>query len=369
MIVRLTYTRERGIVSAVVGDRETNLERLVRERAVLAGKYRIDRLIGAGGMGTVVAATHVELDEVVAVKLLGADAAELPGIRERFVNEARATARLKGPHVARVRDVDQHADGTAFFVMEYLVGTDLERLLDRGPLPIDLAVDYVLQACEAIAEAHAVGIVHRDLKPANLFLAERDDGTQAIKVVDFGISTGVGERNFRLTTENSILGTPAYMSPEQMRSARLADSRSDIWSLGAVLYELVEGNQPFAADSFVALCVLIAVHDPLPMKGAVPPGLARAIRRCLEKDPAMRFQTVGELARALLPYGRELHLAGERMARIERLARARTPAPIAPVRRPSDGLVAAIRDARTRALEHAEVAALPAPPGAARPKP
>src|SRR5438552_2214501 len=208
----------------------------VPEGTVLQGKYQVGRLLGRGGMGVVVAARHLLLDTDVALKFL---LTTEPGVVERFSREARAAARLQSEHVGRVLDVGALPDGSPFMVMEYLAGEDLSQVLARGPLSVTDAVDYLLQACEAIAEAHALGIVHRDLKPANLFLAQRAHGRSMVKVLDFGISRG-GATASRLTlTGTGVLGSPQYMSPEQWTEARAVDARSDVWSLGVVLYEMI----------------------------------------------------------------------------------------------------------------------------------
>ena len=234
--------------------------------------------------------------------------------------------------------------------MELLDGVDLGRVLERSDclLP-DLAVDYILQACEALSEAHSLGIVHRDIKPSNLFVAARPDGTQMLKVLDFGISRaplGGG----RLTSHDTVLGTPVYMAPEQMKAARLADARSDVWSLGAVLYELIEGLVPFDGDSFPELCLRIAMDPPMPMLAAVPPGLERAIGRCLAKDPADRWQTVAELGRAIVPYTRQVQQGWLRMSRIERNVEANPGATLGKTERDPARGVAILRMARARVV-------------------
>lgn len=290
---------------------------------VLAGKYRIDRVLGQGGMGVVVAATHVHLRQQVAIKFL------LKGARgdvvARFLREARAAARLKSEHVARVLDVGELPNGSPYMVMEYLEGSDLEGVLaQRGPLPVDEAVLHVLQACEAIAEAHAAGIVHRDLKPANLFLTRMPDGSGSVKVLDFGISKDTTEdpteQSASLTRTTAVLGSPSYMAPEQMRSTRDADARADIWSLGVILYELLTGAVPFVAESFVELALKVISEEPASPRSYrpdLPPALEAAILRCIRKEPQERFPNVGELAAAIAPFGPPEAIAyAERIARV-----------------------------------------------------
>ncbi len=292
------------------------LEDLVN--TVLTGDYRVDSQIAKGGMGVVLAGTHVPSGDRVAIKVLTIPEDAPLGIRDRFLNEALAVAKLKNAHVARFRDVGTLADGTPYMVMELLEGVDLSRVLEKTDrlLP-DIAVDYILQACEALSEAHSLGIVHRDIKPSNLFVATRTDGTQMVKVLDFGISRAPLGLS-RLTSHDTILGTPVYMAPEQMKSARLADARSDIWSLGAVLYELIEGLVPFDGDSYAELCLRIAMDPPMSMIAPVQPGLERAIAKCLAKDPTARWQHVGQLGRAIVPYARNVQQGWLRVVRIER---------------------------------------------------
>ena len=274
---------------------------------VLANKYRVERIIGQGGFGVVVAAHHLQLDERVAIKVLLPEIASRPDAVARFLREGRATIKIRSEHVVRVLDVGTLESGAPFLVMEYLEGQDLAALLARrGPLAPWLAVDHVLQACEALAEAHALGIVHRDLKPANLFLTQRRDGTTSIKVLDFGISkvTRPGEQG--MTSSGVLVGSPRYMSPEQMRSARQVDARTDIWSLGVITYELVCGRAPFDATSFPELFAKVTSHAPPAMRSwraDVTSGLDAAIAKCLEKDPARRYADVALLAAALAPFG------------------------------------------------------------------
>ena len=227
--------------------------------AVVAGEYRVERFLGAGGMGVVVAATHLQLERPVALKFLQRDAASSPDVVSRFTREAKAAGKIQGEHVARVLDVGALETGEPYLVMEYLDGEDLARILARrGPLPIAETVDYVLEACEAVAEAHALGIVHRDLKPANLFLATRPSGKPLVKVLDFGISKApASATDAGLTTTSSVVGSPLYMSPEQMTSAKSVDARSDVWSLGVVLYELLTAGHPFPAESVPALVIAV----------------------------------------------------------------------------------------------------------------
>ncbi len=279
----------------------------VRIGEILAGKYRVERVLGAGGMGVVVLARHVQLDQLVALKFLLTESLDKPTIVARFEREARAVVRLKSDHVARVLDVGKMETGAPYIVMEYLEGEDLAIALEhRGPLPVAVAVDYLLQTCEALAEAHGVGIVHRDLKPGNLFLTRRVDGKSLIKVLDFGISKlADGRENLSLTQTAEVVGSPKYMSPEQLRASRLADARSDIWSLGIILYELIGGEVPFVAETLAHLCAIVISEPPRSIRALrpeVPVGIEQIIARCLEKDPNDRFQSVADLAMALDPF-------------------------------------------------------------------
>jgi serine/threonine protein kinase len=274
---------------------------------ILADKYLIEREIGRGGIGVIVAARHLQLDQHVAIKYLQRKVLDNRTIIERFAREARLAAKIKSDHVVRVHDVSSHPDLGPYIVMEYLEGTDLGHLVEAGPLPIAAAVDYVIQACDALAEAHVLGIVHRDLKPDNLFLAKRAAGTSIVKILDFGISKSVPTQRMsggwsHVTTATETFGTPVYMSPEQLRSSASVDARSDIWSLGVVLFELLTANVPFAGESVAQLCTSILSDPPsslLALRPHAPPELEATILRCLEKNPAKRFRNVAELAQEL----------------------------------------------------------------------
>jgi len=292
---------------------------------VLLGKYRIERVLGMGGMGVVVAATHISLEERVAIKFLLPHALQNAEATARFLREARSAVRIKSEHVARVTDVGQLENGSPYMIMEYLDGADLGVLTkQRGALPIEEAVEYLLQACEAIAEAHALGIVHRDLKPANLFVATRADGTPSVKVLDFGISkvTGMGNSgaDLGMTKTTAVMGSPLYMSPEQMASAKDVDARTDIWALGAILYELLTGKVPFQADTITQLCVMILQQPPPPLRNArpdAPEELQQIILRSLERDRDRRYANVAEFANALAPFApRRARLSIERVSRV-----------------------------------------------------
>lgn len=276
---------------------------------VFANKYRVDKILGEGGMGVVVLAHHLELDQPVAIKFLLDDIAVQDEGAERFRREARAAAKIQSDHVVRVLDVGIMDGGVRYMVMEYLEGKDLaEELAEKRTFPVGVAAGFILEAIDAIARAHAVGIVHRDLKPANLFLARRADGSQRIKVLDFGISKSIGTataEEMSLTKTSAWIGSPLYMAPEQMQSARDVDHRADIWSLGAILYELISGRPPYLAESLPQLCNLLITTDPdhlLTHCPACPQGLAEAVMGCLVRDPTQRTQSVGELARGLAAY-------------------------------------------------------------------
>jgi eukaryotic-like serine/threonine-protein kinase len=276
---------------------------------VLAGKYRVERVLGRGGMGVVVAAHHLQLDEKVAIKFLLPDAVTNAEVVGRFVREARAAVRIKSEHVARVSDVGTLEDGAPYMVMEYLEGSDLAAwVAQRGALPVEQAVEFLLQASEAIAEAHALGIVHRDLKPANLFVVRRADGLWSVKVLDFGISkvTQPGASDASLTRTTAVMGSPLYMPPEQMAASRNVDARSDIWALGVILYELLSGQVPFLGETLPEVCMKIATEPPAPirrLRPEVPAALEAVILRCLEKDRERRFLNIAELALGLVDFG------------------------------------------------------------------
>ncbi|APR85148.1 Serine/threonine-protein kinase pkn3 [Minicystis rosea] len=278
----------------------------VKRGDVLAGKYRVESVLGVGGMGVVIAVTHLELLETRAIKLMLPEAMESAESVERFLREGRAASRLQSEHVARVHDVGRLDGGAPYMVMEYLAGMDLRAVLrQRGRIPASEAALYALQACEALAEAHARGIVHRDLKPANLFLTSRRDGSPCIKVLDFGISKVRSESDPEMTTTQAVLGSPTYMSPEQMRSARSVDGRTDVWSLGVILYRLVTAQPPFLAENITELVALVLSSTPEPpseLAADVPDGFDDVVLRCLERDREKRWQSVGDLAAALAPF-------------------------------------------------------------------
>lgn len=277
-------------------------------------------------MGVVLLARHLQLDEFVAIKLPLSTVLESADAISRFLREARAAVKIKSEYVARVSDVGTLETGEPYIVMEYLQGQDLATLLrQRGQLPVEQALEFVLQACEALAEAHALGIVHRDLKPANLFCIRRADGVLAVKVLDFGISKASSAGfDATLTRTGTLMGSPLYMSPEQLISARDVDARSDIWSLGIILFQLLSGRAPFNGETLPALSMAIAHAPPESLRSLrpeLPTGLERVVLKCLEKDRERRYRDVGELAKALLEFAPKRATASvERISRIVSLA-------------------------------------------------
>ena len=326
-------------------------------------KYRVERLLGAGGMGIVLAATHVYLGERVALKLVRPALGVRAEAYERLLREARIASRIRSEHVARVFDLGTLDDGLPYIAMEFLEGEDLmTRLQASGAMPVDEAVEFLLQAAEGVAEAHGVGVVHRDLKPANLFVTRRSDGSPCIKVLDFGISKIAGELGeieengsapgtkaesveqtapdsapgaaapgwmlaapererplAQLTRSRARIGSPRYMAPEQFRSSRDVDARVDVWALGAILHELLAGAPPFEGDTFDEVVEAVTSHEPPAidsLRPDVPRALAEVVERCLRKTREARFATVADVALALAPFAPH---GTERAARIERI--------------------------------------------------
>jgi len=278
---------------------------------VLVGKYRVESVLGVGGMGMVLLVRHLDLGQEMAIKVM------MPGVihddqaAARFVREARSAAAIRSEHVVRIFDVGTFDSGLPYMVMELLRGEDLSQMLAReSQLPLEDAVDYVLQASHAIAEAHARGIVHRDLKPSNLFVTTRSDGTPLVKVLDFGISKALnpdvdGRASGNLTATSAIMGSPLYMSPEQVRNAKQVDARTDIWALGVILHELLTGAPAFRADTLPGICAAITADDPPPLRSLrddAPVELEAVLTKCLEKNVANRYQTTRELMAALRPF-------------------------------------------------------------------
>jgi serine/threonine protein kinase len=305
-------------------------EPITRVGDIVAGKFRVERILGEGGMGVVVAARHIQLDERVALKFLRPEMTT-PETVARFDQEARAAVKLKSEHVARVLDVGMREDGLPFIVMEYLRGKDLAELLrESGPLPVEAAAELIIQACEGLAEAHARGIVHRDIKPENLFLVEHGDGWRSLKILDFGISKAVligsavakGDSNIRT---QQIMGSPCYMSPEQLRSTQSVDHRTDLWSLGSALFELLTGVTAYNPDQALTELIANILEQPPPRLRAVlpdaPAALDLIIDRCLQKDRDKRFQNAAELAIALMPLApKRARVAVERATAVTRAA-------------------------------------------------
>lgn len=288
--------------------------RAVAPGSIIADKYVIERVIGKGGMGVILAAKHLQLDQRVAIKVLTADAALDIDRVQRFLREAKAVALIQSDYVVRVFDFGSVPSGEPFLVMEHLEGCDLAEVLKtRGGLPLADAVEYILQACEGVAEAHELGIIHRDLKPANLFLTRKKDGSPAIKVLDFGASKLTSECKFAAsdpskTHESSLIGSPRYMAPEQLKAAQRIDARVDVYALGATLYELLAGEPAFFAETIPLTFSRILWEAPASLRAVrpdVPKELEAAILRALAKTPDERFSSVNEFAAALAPFGPE----------------------------------------------------------------
>jgi serine/threonine-protein kinase len=276
---------------------------------LLAGRYQVEGLIGSGGMAAVLAAIQTDLGRRVAIKLLPPRAAKSALGVERFIREARAASAIDSDHVVRLFEVGRLESGTPFMVMEFLVGAPLSRTIERrGPLPLTEGIDYFLQTAVAIAHCHAIGVVHRDLKPENIMVLENPGQRGHVKVLDFGISKAdwfEQEHTPSLTGTSDVFGTPTHMSPEQVRSSKSVDYRTDIWAMGVVLYEIFAGKPPFIAESLPALSAMIVSDEPTPpshLRPDLPAELERLVLRCLAKRAENRPQSVHEIAEALAPF-------------------------------------------------------------------
>ncbi len=275
---------------------------------VIAGKYRLGRQLGKGATSVVFAAQHAVLGHPVAIKFLNLEQIESEAALAHFLNEGRLAAKIHSQHAARILDVNMVPPAPPYIVMEYLDGQDLAHMLhQRGTFPVSRSVDYIMQALEAIAEAHIMNIAHRDIKPSNLFIVRRPDGRKDVKVIDFGISKNLlSSEEHAATWQGALLGSPGYMSPEQVESPRDVDTRTDLWSVGVVLYELLSGKPPFQGKTLIELFRKITEEDPRSLVACcphVPTELETVIRRCLERNRVRRYQNAVELGSALLPFG------------------------------------------------------------------
>ena len=299
--------RERSAEESWPADDQAETELPVAEGQLIDGKYSVERLLAEGGMGVVCLGRHVQLDRLVAIKFLRRALSGRPAIVQRFLNEARALAALRSEHVVSVMDVGQLESGRPYLVMEHLDGIQLDALLERdGPLEVERAIGYILQVCEPLAEAHALGIVHRDIKPENLFLWSGGPTADSVKVLDFGLAKQLGSsRALGVTGPQDSIGSPCYMSPEQVSTPQLVDARTDIWSVGVVLYRLLTNTSPFDGDSLVQVLSHILAANPVPLpdlSSNVDDELNAIVLRCLQKSPEERYQTMSQLADALSVY-------------------------------------------------------------------
>jgi serine/threonine protein kinase len=285
---------------------------------VIAGKYRVEQTLGVGGFGCVIAAYHLRLGQMVALKFMLRERLRSLEFRERFQREARIVARMRSLHVTRVLDIGELETGAPYIVMEYLEGQDLKRFLERQrPVPLDETLSYIMQAAEGIAEAHSLGVVHRDLKPANLFITQHNDGTPLVKVLDFGLSKTGGQT---LTGRDHVIGSPTYASPEQILTPHQVDARADIWSLGVLLYEMLSGNLPFPSKKLGELSIQILYTQAPSLAEAapfLPQRLVAAVDRCLAKRIEDRYANIAEFAAAIAKCGNaDVRASADRIAKI-----------------------------------------------------
>ena len=298
---------------------------------LVGDRYRVGPVIGAGGMGIIYKAQHIELGTSVALKVIRPDIARNSSVWRRFSREARALGALHNRHVVRVHDAGTLESGLRYLVMELLDGTDLRRLLQsEGALPIPRAVDYVSQVCSALGDAHRLNIIHRDVKPENIFLAQHRSGEPTIKLLDFGVALFLDDAG-QLTVPGRNVGSPHYLSPEQMQNPSGVDQRSDIWAIALLMFELLAGRSPFYGLNAAQTCLKIS-RGPMPAVAEVlphvPAALTQVIQRCLALDPARRPQSADELIASLEPFSsRHAQLAPAATRGSAELEASRKPAP------------------------------------------
>jgi eukaryotic-like serine/threonine-protein kinase len=314
--------------SSMLRHEAVRTDAIVREGDLLAGKYRVERIPGRNGLGIVVQVRHLELGQEVTLKFLVPDACAYPEFVQRFVREARNAVKIQGEHVARVTDVGRLESGAPYMVREYLRGPDLAEVVKvRGPLPVDEAVDYIIQACEGVAEGHALGVVHRNIRPTTLVVTRRSDGLPLVKVFDFAAAESLHidpftERAISLVGTSAIMASLPYLPPEQVRDPHDVDLRADVYSLGAVLYELLTGRPVYSAESAPALLAMVAADVAQPMRNFRPdlPGeLEHIVLRCLAKNRALRYTTLADLVLALREFASSETTAS--IAHVVRLAK------------------------------------------------
>ncbi len=277
---------------------------------IIDGKYQIERMLGEGGMGAVAKAIHLLLRAPVALKFMNPQYVSFPGAVERFLNEGVASKAIKSEHVVQVSDVGKLPSGAPYLVMDCLDGRDLSELLTQEGKPgleIERVIHFMSQILRGLQVAHALGIIHRDMKPSNCFVIRHEGQADFVKILDFGISKVASQGSASLTQTNSALGTPLYMSPEQARSPRDVDARSDIYSVGVIFYELLTGHTPFTSDTgeFTEILFKLFTADVPPIQEAredISPELAVVVHKALAREVADRYQSVGELAEALVPF-------------------------------------------------------------------
>lgn len=307
-----TFARQRQRHPSRPLEPSTNDSFILAPGALVAGRYEVGPIVGAGALGIVYKARHVELERLVAIKVIRPDAARDAVARRHFAREARALSALHNEHIVRVHDAGTLDSGLPYLVMDLLEGSTLRGLLDNGPLPPRLALEIALQVCSALGEAHRAGIIHRDVRPENVFLARYSNTGAVAKLLDFGMAIFAQDAgNCTITRRGG--SPPYYLSPEQLRDAYAVDARSDLWVVGLLLYEMIAGTTPFAGMNMLQTCLHIAEGSIRPLPAACPEAqpISAVIEHCLQVDPARRPADAEALGLELEQLQRQLGFAGE----------------------------------------------------------